>query len=128
MTLRSVTDPQAFLSALHEELRTKTYRPQPVKRVYLARLRDRVRELTGPRWGWKPAPALIGEVTRYLRGWDQYFRHGYPATTYHVVNGYVQERLVHHLCRRSQRRYRPPADQTWYAHLQSQGLRLLSAK
>lgn len=94
----------------------------------LARLRGRVREMTGPRWGWKPTPALIGEVTRYLRGWGQYFHHGYPAHTYHAVNGYVQERLVRHLCRRSQRRYRPPADQTWYAHLQSLGLQLLSAK
>jgi RNA-directed DNA polymerase len=93
-----------------------------------SRLRARVHEMTGPQWGWKPAPALIGEVTRYLRGWGQYFHHGYPAKTYHAVNGYVQERLVHHLCRRSQRRYRPPADQTWYAHLQSLGLQLLSAK
>lgn len=97
-------------------------------RKSLARSRERLREMTGPQWGWKPAPILIGDVNRYLRGWGQYFRHGYPAQTFHAVNGYVQERLLRHLCRRSQRRYRPPADQTWYAHLQTLGLQLLSAK
>ena len=37
VTLRSITDPQTFLSTLQTELRTKTYRPQPVKRVNIAR-------------------------------------------------------------------------------------------
>jgi len=97
-------------------------------RKSLARLRDRLREITGPRWGWKPAPALIGEVNRYLRGWGQYFRHGYPAQAFHAVNGFAQERLVRHLQRRSQRRFRLPADRTWYAHLQSLGLQPLAAK
>jgi len=94
----------------------------------LARLRARLRDMTGPQWTWKPAPALIGEVNRYLRGWGQYFRHGYPTRSFHTVNEFVAARLCRHLCRRSQRRYRPPADQTWYAHLQSLGLHLLSAK
>lgn len=93
-----------------------------------ARLRERLREMTGPQWGWKPAPALIGEVNRYLRGWGQYFRHGYPAQAFHTANGFAQDRLVRHLQRRSQRRFRLPADRTWYAHLQSLGLQLLSTK
>jgi RNA-directed DNA polymerase len=84
--------------------------------------------MSGPQWGWKPTTELIGEVNRYLRGWGRYFRHGYPARAFHAVNGFAQERLVRHLCRRSQRRYRPPADQTWYAHLQTLGLQPLSAK
>jgi RNA-directed DNA polymerase len=94
----------------------------------LARLSVRVHELTGPKWGWMPAPQMIGRVNVYLRGWGAYFQHGYPAKTFHTVNGFVQNRLCHHLCRRSQRGYRRPADQTWYAHLQALGLRLLSAK
>lgn len=93
----------------------------------LARLRERLREMTGPKWGWKPATALIGEVNRYLRGWGQYFRHGYPAQAFHAVNYFVQDRVRRHLCRRSQRRFRRGADQTWYARLQALGLQLLSA-
>jgi RNA-directed DNA polymerase len=92
----------------------------------LARLRGRVRDMTGPQSCWKPAPEVIGEINRYLRGWGQYFRHGYPAQAFHHVNGFVQDRLVRHLCRRSQRRFRRPADQTWYAQLQRLGLQLLT--
>jgi RNA-directed DNA polymerase len=96
-------------------------------RKALVRLRDKVREITGPRWGWKPVTALIGELNRYLRGWSQYFQHGYPAHAFHHVNGYIQARLSRHLRRRSQRRHRPPAGQTMYAHQQQLGLRLLAA-
>ena len=97
-------------------------------RKSLARLRDRLRETTGPKWGWKPATTVIGEINRYLRGWGQYFRHGYPSKAFHTVNQFVLDRLVHHLCRRSQRRFRRSADQTWYALLQHLGLQLLSTK
>lgn len=95
-------------------------------RKSLARLRERLRDMTGPRWGWKPVPVLIGELNRYLTGWGHYFRHGYPAWAFHAVNHFVQGRLRRHLCRRSQRRYRPPTDQTWYAHLQHLGLHPLT--
>lgn len=94
----------------------------------LARLRERLREMMGPQWGWKPVPVLIGEVNRYLRGWRQYFRHGYPSKAYHAANLVVLDRLRHHLCRRSQRRFRRKADQTWYALLQHMGLQLLSTR
>ena len=97
-------------------------------RKSLARLRDRLREITGPHRGWMPVPELIGEVNRYLNGWGQYFRRGYPAKAFHAVNKFVLDRLHCHLCRRSQRRFRRPADQTWYALLQSLGLQLLSAR
>jgi RNA-directed DNA polymerase len=97
-------------------------------RKSLARLRERLREMTGPHWGWKPATAVIGEINRYLCGWGHYFSHGYPAKAFHAVNKFVLDRLVRHLCRRSQRRFRLPADQTWYAHLQRLGLQPLSAK
>jgi RNA-directed DNA polymerase len=48
VTLRSITDPQAFLSALQEELRTKTYRPQAVKRVHIPKPDGRLRPLGIP--------------------------------------------------------------------------------
>ena len=97
-------------------------------RKSLTRLRDRVRDMTGPQWCWKPAPALVGELNRFLCGWEAYFRHGYPAKAFHAVNRFVQLRLVRHLCRRSQRRFGRAADQTWYALLQHLRLQRLTVK
>jgi len=94
----------------------------------LDRIRTKLREITGPNQCWKPLPELIADVNRILRGWEGYFRHGYPGRAFHKVNGYVQTRLIQHLLRRSQRRYQPPADTTLYKHLQDLGLRLLSPK
>jgi RNA-directed DNA polymerase len=44
----------------------------PSKRS-LARFRDRVRELTASRRGLVPVNDLVRDVSRYLRGWGQYF-------------------------------------------------------
>jgi RNA-directed DNA polymerase len=91
------------------------------------RARDKLRELTGPRRCFVPLPDLIRDVNRFLGGWGNYFRHGYPAATFHKLNGFVVSRLIRHLQRRSQRPFRPPAGETFYAHLQRHGLRLLKA-
>jgi RNA-directed DNA polymerase len=119
-----------FTFRLDRDLRGRGYRYLNVfpSRKSLSRLRDRLREMTGPQHCWKAVPELIGEVNRYLSGWGQYFRHGYPWKAFHAVNKFVRDRLQRHLCRRSQRRFRRPADQTWYALLQSHGLQLLSAR
>lgn len=94
----------------------------------LMRLRVRVHEMTGPKWGWKPIPRVIDEMNVYLRGWGAYFQHGYPAMTFRTANAFVQQRLRQHLRRRSQRGYRPPADRSLYAHWQALGLRLLAVR
>ena len=92
----------------------------------LGRARSRVRELTDKKRSFLPIDQVIGEVNVFLKGWGGYFRHGYPRAGFDKLNGYVVERLRHHLKRRSQRRYRAPADRTFYAHLVDDlGLRLL---
>jgi RNA-directed DNA polymerase len=92
----------------------------------LTRARRRVRELTDRERNFVPIPQVIGAVNRFLKGWGGYFRHGYPRKSFNKLNGYVVERLRHHLKRRSQRRYRAPEGRTFYAHLvQDLGLRLL---
>lgn len=88
----------------------------------LARERATLREKTGPRWGWKPVPLLIEELNAHLRGWANYFSYGHPRHSFRRINHYVRDRLHRHLWRRSQRRYRPPAEKTLYRHLADLGL------
>lgn len=88
----------------------------------LARERDKLRELIGTRQCFVPIPALIATVNRHLRGWGEYFGFGYPRVAFRKINFFVQERLTRHLMRRSQRPYRPPKGQTYYAHLAHLGL------
>jgi RNA-directed DNA polymerase len=88
----------------------------------LARARERIRELTAAKEGWKPVPMVIGQVNEYLRSWRPYFRHGYPRQAFRQINRFVYERMIGHLKRRSQRPFRPPKGITWYAMLQQLGV------
>jgi RNA-directed DNA polymerase len=72
-----------------------------------------------------PLPTLVGGVNRLLHGWKHYFSLGYPRLAFRAVNRYAVEALTRHLQRRSQRPFRPPAGTSYYAQLQSLGLRLL---
>jgi RNA-directed DNA polymerase len=91
------------------------------------RLRDRIRELTGPQWCWMPLPAMIGRLNQTLRGWIAYFSHGHPHRVAHRLDGYILLRLWRHLRRRSQRRYKIPQDESLVTHLQRLGLQNLRA-
>lgn len=88
----------------------------------VARERAKRRELTGRRMCFVPIPALVKRLNRHLRGWANYFGHGYPRVAFRSINHYVRRRLAVHLRRRRQRRYRPPAGQTFYAHCQQLGV------
>jgi len=91
----------------------------------LAREREVLRQLTDKSQCFKPIPVLIAELNRQLKGWANYFSFGYPRMAYREINWYVQQRLVNHLHRRSQRPYRPPAGVSLYRHLQQLGLEYL---
>lgn len=90
------------------------------------RLRDKIREHTGPQWSWMPLPTLVRRLNLLLRGWWAYFGHGYPHRVAYRLEGYLLMRLRRHLRRRSQRRYRIPAGECLKAHLQRLGLLLFS--
>lgn len=90
-----------------------------------ARAREKVRELTGPRRCFMPITQMIAEVNRWSRGWGGYFRHGYPSKSFRALNWFLQQRITRHLKRRSQRGYRPPAGESFYAHLHRLGLQAL---
>jgi RNA-directed DNA polymerase len=91
----------------------------------LVRLRDRLRALTGSASCMVPVTALIGKVNRVVRGWANYFAHGYPRVAFRHVNRFVIQRLTAHLQRRSQRPFRPPEGVSFYRHLQTLGLKML---
>jgi len=88
----------------------------------LAHARATLRDMTDSRMCFQPIPRLVCELNRHLRSWAVYFRQGYPRKAFRSINGYVRRRLAVHLRRRSQRRYRPPAGVTFYAHCQTLGL------
>lgn len=91
----------------------------------LARARAKIRELTDASQTNRPIGWLIGDVNRWLRSWATYYRHGYPRQAFRELNWYVETRLVRHLRRRSQRRYRPPEGRTFYAELLELGFQPL---
>jgi RNA-directed DNA polymerase len=91
----------------------------------LARLRERIRGLTGSSRSCVPIPQMIGQINQVLRGWANYFRLGYPRMAFRAVNWFVADRLYRHLQRRSQRPFRPPEGAPFTAHLRALGLKLL---
>jgi len=57
-----------------------------------------VRERTNPRWEWRDARDLVGELNRMLRGWANYFCLGSVSRAYRAVDAYVGARLRRWLC------------------------------
>lgn len=91
----------------------------------VARRRETLRELTGPRYCFKPLPLLIADVNASNRGWKAYFKIGYPAMAYREINLYTHSRLARHAKRRSQRGWRKRQDESWYEMLHRAGLQRL---
>jgi len=92
------------------------------------RQKDALRWLTSAAMRTVPVTELIGRINRQLRGWGNYFGHGYWKDAFHEITGHVQVRLAVHLRNKSQRRYRVPEGQTLYQHLQALGLIHLKGK
>lgn len=88
----------------------------------MVRTRQRLRERISSRRCWMPLPDLIRSINLYLQGWRHYFSLGYTRMAYRSVNHYVQMRLIRHLDRRSQRRFRWPKEVSTYAYLLDMGL------
>lgn len=84
--------------------------------------RQWLRDNINARHSFEPLPELITRVNRHFTGWKSYFALGHPRRDCRALNQQVQQRLVHHLKRRSQRAYRKPEADSWYAHLQKLGL------
>ena len=88
----------------------------PSRKAMQAR-RDKLRRTIGRAKGFVPVTQLIETVNRQQRGWANYFGKGRSRPAFRSMNWFLQQRVVRHLKRRSQRPYRPPAGVTWYKHL-----------
>jgi RNA-directed DNA polymerase len=106
---------------------TKVLSMRPSSKA-VKRQKDALRWLTSPAMRTAPVTELIGRINRQLRGWGNYFGHGYWKDAFHEINGYVQLRLAIHLRNKSQRRYRVPEGQTLYQHLKKMGLNPLKGQ
>jgi len=102
----------------------KYLRLSPSKKS-VSRERDKLREMTGKRYCWKPVPVMVDDLNRHLIGWANYFSLGHPRHAFRQINWFVNCRMTRHLNRRSQRKYRPPGGASVYALLKEKGLVLL---
>jgi len=131
-----MTDPQAALCFLGFVLRyewdcfgrPKQYLRQEPSPKAEAHLRETLRELTAPKWGWMPPAMLIARVNQTLRGWQAYFRHGHPKRVFYRLDGHLLTRFRQHLRRRSQRGHRIPHGLPLDTYLQRLGLQFLKLK
>lgn len=88
----------------------------------LKKVREVIHHKTGPKRCFMPTPDLVKDLNLYLKGWDQYYRFGYPRQAFRSLNYYIGSRLLTHLNRRSQRKYHKPKGITHYQYLLELGL------
>jgi RNA-directed DNA polymerase len=91
--------------------------PKSIKRE-----RAKLKEMTGKHQCHTPIPCLIERVNRQLKGWSNYYAHGYPRMAFRNINKYTRMRFSRHLRRRSQRKFKTPKGITFYQHMKNLGL------
>ena len=80
----------------------------------LKRVRQRVKELTGPnRNGVKDVRVIVRDLNPVLRGWGNYFRTGNAAKRFNQVDSYVWRRLERFMERRKGRNLKASDVERW---------------
>lgn len=88
----------------------------------LTRERQKLREMTDASRCFMPIGDLVDQLNRHTRGWKNYFSIGYARDALLRTQRHLEDRLIRHLSRRSQRPHRPPKGVTWTAHLKKLGV------
>jgi group II intron reverse transcriptase/maturase len=92
----------------------------------MKRIRERVHELTEPKWAGKDVREVIAHLNPVLRGWGNYFRTGNAYREFNQVDSYVYRRLLRWLWRRGGQR-RSRFSQWNHRHLYTMGLHRLQS-
>ena len=82
----------------------------------------RVREMISNKQQHIPVTELIGDINRHLRGWKAYYGKWHCGAAMRKINWHVENRVIKHLRRRSQRPWRVPEGTTLAIHLSNLGL------
>ena len=61
------------------------------KRV--ARICEKISQMTQRKWCWKQTEELVGELNLVVKGWGNYFRLGSVSKAYRAVDGHARHRL-----------------------------------
>lgn len=85
----------------------------------------KIHELTDYRHSFQPIPEVVEEINRQTAGWSRYFSFGYPRMAFRRINYTIQQRLRQHLNRRSQRRFKKPEGESYYAYFKRLGVKFL---
>jgi RNA-directed DNA polymerase len=95
---------------------------QPAKKS-LKRAKEKIREITSSKNGFKPIKDIVKGLNLFMRGWGEYFHKGHPSETFSAINVYVDERVNRFLQRRSQKGYkRTKGCRTWYEEMRRLGV------
>jgi RNA-directed DNA polymerase len=89
------------------------------------RERERVRNLTDYHHSFQPLPEMIEAINRQIGGWKGYFKFGYARQAFRKINYFVEERLIRHAHRRSQRPMKPSENESYHGFFKRLGLKSL---
>jgi RNA-directed DNA polymerase len=120
-----------FLGCTHRKRRSIQRNPRahfmhrwPSPRA-MAKLRERVHELTCVGRGGRDVIEVIESLNPVLRGWGNYFRTGTASREFHAIDEYVRERIHHWMWRRGGQRPRLHFTRWPHERLWSMGLHRL---
>jgi RNA-directed DNA polymerase len=121
--LRQGRDGLDFLGChFHARMSGKLWEQRRIVRYYLhrwpsqramKRLRDKVRDRTGPQRGGTDIRDVIADLNPLLRGWGNYFRTGNATVKFQHADRYVVRRLRKLMIRKRGRNLRPGQALAW---------------
>jgi group II intron reverse transcriptase/maturase len=76
----------------------KTYIGTKPSKKRVARICDKISQMTQRKWCWKDKEDLVGELNLVVKGWGNYFRLGSVSKAYRTVDSHTRHRLRQWLC------------------------------
>jgi RNA-directed DNA polymerase len=86
------------LGRCHRAQTGKAYIGTKPSKKRVARICDKISEMTERKWCWKDPEDLVGELNLVVKGWGNYFRLGSVSKAYRAVDGHMRYRLRRWLC------------------------------